>query len=145
MSQLSTLGMKRAKFGYAEATCHNKQQDTAFCRRNYECLSNHCHWKRCKGIAFKNIERDASCHKSDDCNHEQRCEKQRCVNKKKIGSPLTRTALAITAIISNACIEYLKVELELNKSEQVNEFLCSNLVTVFIQENIELKNHCDLF
>ena len=74
------------KFGFAEARCHNKQQDTAFCRMDFECLSNHCHWKRCKGIAFKNIERGVRCQKSDDdCNHNQRCEQHRCVDKKKIG------------------------------------------------------------
>ena len=66
--------------------CAKKHRDFEACIGDYQCESDYCHWNRCKGLpAFKNIERGNKCQMNDECNHEQRCERYKCVDKTQNG------------------------------------------------------------
>jgi hypothetical protein len=66
--------------------CVLKGNDGDICVYNSRCLSDHCHFWRCKGLQKgKDVEPNLSCSDSEDCRFEQYCSNKKCVDRIKEG------------------------------------------------------------
>jgi hypothetical protein len=62
--------------------CASKGNDGDWCVYNSRCLSDHCHFWRCKGLQKgKDVEPNLSCSDSEDCRFEQYCSNKKCINR----------------------------------------------------------------
>jgi hypothetical protein len=60
----------------------SKGNDGDACVYNSRCLSDHCHFWRCKGLQKgKDVEPNLSCSDSEDCRFKQYCSNKKCVDR----------------------------------------------------------------
>ena len=61
-----------------------KEQDGDWCMYNSRCMSDHCHFWKCKGLQKgKDVEPNLACSDSEDCRFEQYCNNKKCIDRIK--------------------------------------------------------------
>ena len=67
--------------------CMPKGKDGDWCFHDTRCLSNHCHFFRCKGLQVgNNFNQNGYCEDHEDCSFERFCKNFKCSLRKLEGS-----------------------------------------------------------